>query len=395
MKRLLYIDLPFVGERGGDKNRSRFIWSTLSKRYEVDFLMIKHWKSSNFSPIIPENCSQTFVLNSVKPPLYKPESIFNFGLKEVSAFRQIVVDGRYDIVFFRFASPALLVEEFRKTGSKAKVIFDIDMLFSRLAELSWTSNPVFKNRFYFFESIKLHLFEKWLFRQPFLFLFTNNVERDIVVRKYQRSNAAGVFSLLPNVMQTAEYPLKLEKKNYILFFGALDSAANKDAFDFICRDIYPKISGVLKGRNIRLRVVGKNKPPYFDNVVSENKLEQIDLIGEVEDINKEIAESLFALLPLRVASGTRTRILEAACLKTAVLSNTIGAEGFNFESDELIIRDDPQEIAAETIKLIEHPELCRSMGEKIFAKSKEQYLDRVVAEKLITAIDSFRGNICM
>ena len=45
MKKLLYIDRPFQGEKGGDKNRSKFIWKALNENYEADLLLLKDYKN--------------------------------------------------------------------------------------------------------------------------------------------------------------------------------------------------------------------------------------------------------------------------------------------------------------------------------------------------------------
>ncbi|MDY6915663.1 MAG: hypothetical protein SVM86_05070, partial [Candidatus Cloacimonadota bacterium] len=42
--KLLYIDVPFACEKGGDKSRSRFIWKTLSNQFQCDLLLIRHFK---------------------------------------------------------------------------------------------------------------------------------------------------------------------------------------------------------------------------------------------------------------------------------------------------------------------------------------------------------------
>ena len=38
--RILYLDVPFENESGGDKNRSRFLFHALRENFEVDLLLI-------------------------------------------------------------------------------------------------------------------------------------------------------------------------------------------------------------------------------------------------------------------------------------------------------------------------------------------------------------------
>ncbi|HQB98583.1 MAG TPA: hypothetical protein PKZ46_06580, partial [Candidatus Cloacimonadota bacterium] len=41
MMKVLYVDTPFDGLQGGDKNRSRFIWSCLAMEFAADLLLVK------------------------------------------------------------------------------------------------------------------------------------------------------------------------------------------------------------------------------------------------------------------------------------------------------------------------------------------------------------------
>ncbi len=388
MKKLLYIDLPFQGEKGGDKNRSKFILEALTARYNADLLLIKNHKDTKK---IKKHSGQNklFELKTTKSKFFAPDSIFHFTKDQLAYFKKICQENQYDYIFIRFASPAKLAEIAEVVLPETKIIFDIDMVFSRLAQLSWQKRPTFKNRYFFFEQKKLEKFENKLFNKSYLFLFTNYLERNLVVEKFVKNKTSGSFKTLPNVMKKNDHPLPEKKENCILFFGSLNSAANLDAFDFICDDIYPLIQKKLKDKKIRLRIVGKNKTKRI--VRKSAAFPQIELIGEVQDIDAEIGRSLFVLLPIRIASGTRTRILEAANMQTAVISTTIGAEGFEFSEKEIIIRDSSDELAQAVLQLLEDPDKIGKLGKNIQKKCEQLYLDTIVEKNLIQHIKEF-GN---
>ena len=384
MGKMLYIDNPFQGEKGGDKNRSKFIWQALKDQFDVDLMIIKNYQNPDYQYQPHTGQKDLYEITSTKPGLIKPEAILKFSTQELKKFENLLKQKQYEYIFIRFAAPYALADLAAKILPKAKIVFDIDMLMSRLTKLSWELKPTLRNRYFYIQNRKFIQFEKELFNKPYLFLFTNYLEMEMAQKNSVKPNFKGKFSVLPNVMRESNYPFPEVKKSYVLFFGTLNSAANSDAFEFLADDIYPLIEAKLKEMNTTIRIVGRNKTAAIEQ--KANTKPQIDLIGEVDDIDKEIAESLFTILPIRIASGTRTRILEAANLKTAVISTTIGAEGFEFESDEIIIKDIAVEFAEEMVKLLDNPNIAKQMGEKILQKSKEKYLDNVVAKNLIEQI---------
>lgn len=113
------------------------------------------------------------------------------------------------------------------------------------------------------------------------------------------------------------------------------------------------------------------------------------LIGQVDDIEKLIADSLFVLLPLRIGSGTRTRILEAAALKKAVVTTTIGAEGLEFFDGEMALADDQEGLARHIKRLLADPGKTVDIGERLYASSKALYDEDVVSERLIGEIEGY------
>lgn len=391
MKKLLYIDLPFEGLRGGDKNRSKFIWKALTANYTCDLLLIKPWNETA-APKPHAGCNKQFMVTTRKPRFFEAQSVFWFDEDQQRYVADILSQQQYDVVFIRFASPGALADIVFHALPQARIVIDVDMVFSRLAQLSWQTSPTLKNRFYFIEHKRLQRFERSLFRKHYTFLFTNDVERDLVMQWYLDAPRPEHFCILPNVMQASDYPLPEHKKAEILFFGTLNSAANSDAFFFLADEIYPCIKADLKALNYRVRIVGKNPPQSIQDRMQRGDLEMIDLVGEVDDIDAEIAAASFVVLPIRIASGTRTRILEAANLKTAVISTTIGAEGFAFSPQEIIIKDEAKTFAQAMLELMQDASRAAELGAKLLAKSHQLYLDDVVARNLIATIEG--GSAC-
>lgn len=381
MKKVLYIDIPFAKERGGDKNRSRFLWDILSKNCEADLLILEKngKKAADHSGF-----KNIFTLPFSTGAGLFPESIYSFSENEESVFAQILKNGRYHAVVIRFLSPSLLGKMVEKYSQGTRVIIDVDMLFSRIADLSWEKNRSLKNRFYFFEKYKLKRFERKIFQNSWDFLFTNAEEMNFITGRTGCS--AGKFSVLPNVIQ-GEKKEHAIKENMILFFGTLNSAANEDAFRYLVEEIYPEIEPVLKKHGTRIVVAGKNKTGLYEDLKISRKAEMIDLRGEVENIDETIGSALFTFLPLRVASGTRTRILESALNGKAVLTTKIGAEGLDFSEREICFAQTPELIKEEMKKLISDEGYRNDKAAKLQERAYRLYSERSVGDQLMEKIN--------
>jgi len=116
--------------------------------------------------------------------------------------------------------------------------------------------------------------------------------------------------------------------------------------------------------------------------------DRVTLVGPVDSIEHAIAESQFVLLPLRIASGTRTRILEAAAVGRAVVTTTIGAEGLDL-GDTVLIGDTAQDLAAHTRRLLADQAAADEAGARLRQRSTALYAEGNVAADLVTKLERF------
>lgn len=386
MKKLLYVDVPFQGLRGGDKNRSSFIWTNLSKAFQADLLLIKTPEYAYKA--VPRHSSYGSLcsLSTASALPHLPEAIYQFNSAQRKKFSDFLRLGQYELIVFRFLSGYHLACLAASILPKCQIVIDVDMLFSRISELYWQQKPRLSNRYHLLEMLKLKAFEKQAFRQDFRFCFTNVIERNMAITRYglKPQNAL----IFPNMMPELKQEISPNKDSittaspqakYILFFGTLNSVANQDAFLWLAQDIFPLLQKTLQEQNVAIYIVGKSPTPIYQKYCNE----QLKLIGAVDDIEAIISGSLFVVLPLRIASGTRTRILEAAAVKKAIVSTSIGAEGFDFSADELILQDSSKAFAASMEKLLLNPHQAAEMGAKLYEAALAKYAPEVVARDFL------------
>ena len=144
----------------------------------------------------------------------------------------------------------------------------------------------------------------------------------------------------------------------IVFVGSMDFHPNVDAATYFAREVWPKIHAAAPG--LQFVIVG-SRP-----VAAVRKLEQVPgvtVTGTVEDVRPYYRKALVALAPLRIAGGTRLKILEAMAAGVPVVASRIGAEGLEVKPEQdFLLGDTPEEIAAAVSRLHGSPDLWRQLS---------------------------------
>jgi glycosyltransferase involved in cell wall biosynthesis len=383
--RILYLDVPFENESGGDKNRSRFLFQSIRENFEVDLLLIRHEGASikpawtNFKPVA--------MFAPQPPPFPRPASTPSFLPADQEKFISLLREKNYAAVFCRFTIGWELCKIIQRDFPQTAVVVDLDMVSSRLVAMSWAANPSFRRRWFLFEKWKLQRLERQLVHSLSLLLLSNSEELTALYRQHHSHGSKSEFALLPNIMPRAAEPT-VERQPVILFFGSLDSSANVDGFQFLVDEVLPQIEADLKRHNVKIHIVGKNPPDAFAERLRVIGTDRVKLVGPVDSIERAIAESLFVLLPLRIASGTRTRILEAAAVGRAVVTTTIGAEGLDL-GDTVLIGDTAPDLAAHTRRLLADQAAADKSGARLRERSTALYAAVNVAADLVAKLERF------
>ena len=381
--KVLYIDRPFLGLCGGDKNRSKFLFESLCLKYDTDILLIedKEYKSEILEK---HKINKMYLIKSEKSSFYLPQALYGFNKRYLDYFKEILSINQYDLLVFKFNSTAILANIANKILPFSQIIIDVDMLSSRICYEAWKNNKSLKNRYFLIEYLKLYFFEKKFLKNNFTFFYTNEEEIHLVKNKYKLANIKQ-HKVLPNVVHELK-PLK-ENKNknrFILFYGMLNSTVNTSAYAFIINKIYPLIKDFLIQENIKILVIGKNKTILYDKVYAN-----IEFVGEVDDLSAYIKASEFVFLPLVIASGTLTRILETAFLKKTILTTPIGAEGLDMK-DCIFIEEGAKNIASKFLALARNTNECKKAGIKAYSYVVTNHSQEQVSKKLYAFINNLK-----
>ena len=199
--------------------------------------------------------------------------------------------------------------------------------------------------------------------------------------------------VVPNAVDTdwipAEENHKADNKAPVLLFqGGMDWYPNRDAVHYFAESILPLVRAECP--SVRFVVAGRNPAIRFVEKYRNNH--NIEFTGTVPDMRPYVSAATVAVVPLRLGSGTRIKILEAGAAGKPVVSTRIGAEGLDLEEGkEILLADSPPEFARSVIQLLRDPARRDSIGSAARAAIVELYSQRALRCSLQAAISSFAG----
>jgi glycosyltransferase involved in cell wall biosynthesis len=144
----------------------------------------------------------------------------------------------------------------------------------------------------------------------------------------------------------------------LLFTGKMDFRPNIDAALWFGRHVLPLIQ--KQRPRTSFAIVGQRPHPRLDVL---REMPGVTVTGYVDDVRPYLAGATVYVAPLRVGGGTRLKLLEAMVMGKAIVSTTVGAEGFPVvNGHELVLADEPEQFAGEVLNLLENPARRSRLG---------------------------------
>ncbi|HPO55088.1 MAG: glycosyltransferase [Ignavibacteriales bacterium] len=133
-----------------------------------------------------------------------------------------------------------------------------------------------------------------------------------------------------------EHLLNYRKKEVIpksLFhIGSLDWYPNKDGLEWFLNSVMPSLSEQIP--EIKLFIYGSGAEKLkIDSKVKDN----IEICGFVSNLAQNILNKELMIVPLRIGSGIRLKILEMLAMGCNILTTEIGKEGINAENKKHLL----------------------------------------------------------
>jgi glycosyltransferase involved in cell wall biosynthesis len=251
--------------------------------------------------------------------------------------------------------------------------------------LEQEKNPV-KYAYAWMEYLKLRKWEQAACERSAVVLVCSDQDRAIL----QSLCPSITPVVVPNVIDVETYmPVPESDPKTIIYSGTMDWFPNRDAVEYFVHQILPRVRQRVPG--VRLIVAGRTAPEEFRKQFAE--MPDVEFTGTVPDMRVEIGKASVCVVPLRIGSGTRLKILEAAAMGKPVVSTSVGAEGLDFQNErEIILADDPEEFARAVAGLIENRTRREQLGACARQRVVESYSFSSLRESLRTGLEPLSNN---
>ncbi|HOU15223.1 MAG TPA: glycosyltransferase [Anaerolineae bacterium] len=156
--------------------------------------------------------------------------------------------------------------------------------------------------------------------------------------------------VIPNGITVAEYAAFTERAELhqpaFVFTGTMDFRPNVDGILWFAAEVWPHIRAALP--NAHCYVVGRHPHRRLDAL---REMPGMVITGSVPDTRPYINAAAVYIVPLLVGGGTRLKLLEATSMGKAIVSTTLGAEGFAAPETAMTLADAPSAFADACIHL--------------------------------------------
>jgi glycosyltransferase involved in cell wall biosynthesis len=190
-------------------------------------------------------------------------------------------------------------------------------------------------------------------------------------------------TVIPNGVDTAycvpsdEVCAKPLAELSMTFVGKMDFRPNIDAMTWFCANILPRIRTKIPLAHIL--IVGHKPAP---RIAALKQQPGVEITGWVSDPRPYIADAAVYVVPLRMGSGTRLKVLEAMAMGKAIVSTTRGVEGIEVTpGHDVVIADPPETFARAVIDLLRDPARRRLLGRNTRALAESKYDWRAIVPK--------------
>lgn len=272
-----------------------------------------------------------------------------------SALADCLAAGHFDVVQIEGIELASMLPVIRRLQPECVIVFDDHNAEAELQRRMFVTDLGRPNRwlaaFYsFIQWRRLRRFERKACR------LANGVS---VVSEADRNHLLSLApeldpEVVPNCIDLEAYRILPQDvagtfAHDLLFIGKMDYRPNVDAVLWFAREIWPIIR--KRKPSASWAIVGKRPHSRLNKLAGQSG---IRVTGSVPDIKPYLASGRVYVMPFRIGSGTRLKLIEAFAAGLATVSTTVGAEGYPLVSGRhLLIEDQPEKFASAVVRLLQ------------------------------------------
>ena len=369
MKILMLVPyLPTITMSGG-QTRWYNIIKYLSKKHEITlFSLIKDESEKKFIPELQKYCKKVRVFSRPKKPwtirnillsLLGPFPLLvvrNWSFDERKALKKELAEENYDLIH---TETFYVMPHLGKT--KVPII--------QVEQTTW--HEVYKHHvqseiprilrpIFLLDVAKIIFWEKYYWKKADGLFAVSQEDKD-VMRKLLPDKAVGI---IPNGVDCDYYKEKTVKKvtpSRILYgVSNFEWLQNQEAVDLLLNKVWPEVKKVCRFP-VKVWIVGRKMPDWIKHASLNDK--DVIVTENINDARDAYGSATIMVTPIKGSGGTRIKILEAMAAGLPVISTKIGVAGLNVvDGKNVMIADDPKDIAKKAKLLLNNSDLAREIG---------------------------------
>lgn len=278
----------------------------------------------------------------------------------------------YDVIQFSGIELGSYLSIIQTHQSSAKVIYDALNAEAELQRVIYTIDRQNIKRlpvalYSYIQAQRIQRFEKWLCHTVDGVIAVSEEDRDLLIQHH----GAPIY-VMSNGIFVDEYtppPDNTRHENELVYTGKMDYRPNVDAIEWFASAILPTIHE--QQPDIQLTIVGRNPHPRIQPYAEQDA---ITITGWVDSVQPYLHAATIFIVPLRMGSGTRLKILEAMASGCAIISTSIGAAGINDDVKQAIqIADNEEEFIQSVVSLLRDSARRQQLGGQAVLKVRQYY----------------------
>lgn len=142
----------------------------------------------------------------------------------------------------------------------------------------------------------------------------------------------------------------------LVFVGSGDHFPNADGLLWFCQEVMPLIR---RQCDVKVNIVGKWREKEKTAMLTAEP--SLNFTGYIDDLGKFLNGKI-SVVPIRIGSGMRMKLLDSAIAASPVVTTSKGCEGLPFASGKnCLIADTPSEFADAVVKMIGNQDNIQEM----------------------------------
>jgi glycosyltransferase involved in cell wall biosynthesis len=290
----------------------------------------------------------------------------------------------YDIDIVHFEHFWFTKYSFDIHPSIKKVIVYHDLHHDVFKQFAKMEKKLVRKMLHLAESFKFYMFEHLLEKHVSMKVFLNPIEMLSLP-----TNSVHI----PHVVNSDIFykPARETRSFNILFLGSYNHQPNRTSFEYIVKDICPKLN--VAGINLKIHVFGSSTENFAPLLENSPHFDLFTIHGFAKDINHAFEKMDVALFPILNGGGIKTKIIDSLASGVPVVTTPEGIEGLHDLPGNCIgVGETPQELADEIERLMgdfalraDRSQIGREYVEKEFSfpafskKVQKNYLELIHA----------------